>query len=66
MSVHVHTPPQERLDALRQRHAVLSQRVDDALKSPGTTDFYLSQLKKQKLLIKEELEGIRRDKTANA
>ena len=48
-----------RLEALRQRHAVLSSRIEDAYKSPSTTDLYLRQLKKQKLSLKEEIEGIR-------
>ena len=48
-----------RLEALRQRHAILSSRIEEAHKSPSTTDFYLRQLKKQKLVLKEEIEGIR-------
>ena len=48
-----------RLEALRQRHSVLSSRIEEAYKSPSTTDFYLRQLKKQKLFLKEEIEGIR-------
>lgn len=58
------TPPQERLQALRAKHQILSQRIDEAQKHPSTADFYVSQLKKQKLMIKEELVGIRR-KTAS-
>jgi len=52
-----------RLEALKQRHSVLSSKVEDAHKSPATTDFYLSQLKKEKLSLKEEIEGIRAQKT---
>jgi len=48
-----------RIEALRQRHSVLSSRIEEAYKRPSTTDFYLSQLKKQKLSLKEEIEGIR-------
>ena len=48
-----------RVEALRQRHAILSTRIEEAQKSPATTDFYLRQLKKQKLMLKEEIEGIR-------
>ena len=48
-----------RIEALRQRHQILSSRVEEAYKSPSTTDFYLRQLKKQKLMIKEEMEGLR-------
>ena len=44
-----------RLKALREKHKELSKRVDDARKQLSTTDFYLSQLKKQKLIAKEKL-----------
>lgn len=52
-----------RLEALRNRHAILSSRVEDAHKSPGVNDFYLRQLKKQKLALKEEIERIRTQNT---
>jgi len=55
-----------RLEALRQRHSVLSTRIEEAHKSPSTTDFYLRQLKKQKLVLKEEIEGIRESGQASA
>lgn len=44
-----------RIKALRAKHRELSQRVDDARKQLSTTDFYLNQLKKQKLIVKEKL-----------
>lgn len=44
-----------RVQALRERHAALSQEIDNARRLPSTTDFYLKQLKKQKLLIKEKI-----------
>lgn len=54
-----------RIEALRKKHSILSSRVTEAQRDLSCTDFYLRQLKKQKLLVKEELEGIRL-KTANA
>lgn len=48
-----------RVEALRAKHAVLSTRLEEAQKSPSTNDFYLRQLKKQKLMLKEEIEGLR-------
>ena len=48
-----------RLEALKSRHAILSTRLEDAQKSPSTNDFFLRQLKKQKLMLKEEIEGLR-------
>lgn len=53
------TPPQERVQALQSKHQILSERIDEAQRHPSTADFYVRQLKKQKLMIKEELEGIR-------
>lgn len=46
------------LQALKEKHADLSRQIDEARKSRSTTDFYLTQLKKQKLVIKEKIEGI--------
>lgn len=54
-----------RIEALRKRHADLESQIAEARKNSSTTDFYLRQLKKLKLVIKEEIEGIRRQ-TANA
>lgn len=48
-----------RLDALRSRHELLSRRVKDAQQSPGINDYFISELKKEKLRLKEEIEGIR-------
>ena len=50
-------PVNTRLEALKAKHSALSKKVEDAQKDLSTTDFYLSQLKKEKLLIKEKLEG---------
>ena len=48
-----------RLNALQEKHAMLSSRIEEAQHSLSTTDFYLRQLKKQKLILKEEIEGLR-------
>lgn len=47
------------LKALKEKHADISRQIDEARKSPSTTDFYLTQLKKQKLIIKEKIESMR-------
>ena len=57
---------QSRIEALRQRHQILSSRIEEAYKSPSTTDFYLRQLKKQKLVLKEEIEELRESGRASA
>ncbi|MGB4057040.1 MAG: YdcH family protein [Alphaproteobacteria bacterium] len=53
------TSPQTRVEALRRKHAALKSRIEEAHATPSTTDFYLRQLKKQKLMLKEEIEKIR-------
>ena len=44
--------------ALKDKHAALEDRINEALKSPSTAsaDFYLKQLKKQKLALKDTIE----------
>ncbi len=44
-----------RVVALRQKHEELSRRVDEAQKDFLSSDHHVSQLKKEKLLIKEKL-----------
>ena len=48
-----------RINALRQKHRILSGQLDQARKSVSVSDFYLTQLKKQKLFLKEQIEGLR-------
>lgn len=50
-----------RLDALKKRHAILSSRIDEARKSPSMNDFFVQQLKKQKLALKDQMKGIRKE-----
>ncbi|MEL7461242.1 MAG: DUF465 domain-containing protein [Pseudomonadota bacterium] len=46
------------LDELRKKHQLLSVKVEDALRSPATDDLEITTLKKQKLLLKEEIERL--------
>ena len=48
-----------RLQALRSKHEHLSNRVKEAQRSPGMPDDVIQLLKKQKLALKEQIEGIR-------
>ncbi|MCB1531589.1 MAG: DUF465 domain-containing protein [Alphaproteobacteria bacterium] len=57
--------PLTRLEALKKKHALYKEQIREAQKSPAA-DFYLKQLKKQKLLVKEEIEGIRYGGRASA
>lgn len=48
-----------RVEALRARHALLSQKIESSQRRLSTNDSYLKDLKRQKLRLKEEIEGIR-------
>ena len=48
-------PVNARVEALKVKHAALSKKVEDAQKGLSTTDLYLNQLKKEKLVVKEKL-----------
>jgi len=43
------------LTELKKKHATLSQRVEEAQRSPGSDDLALQKLKKEKLRLKEEI-----------
>ena len=48
-----------RLKALSEKHEALSRQIEEAQRTPSTRDFLISQLKKQKLLVKEKLESFK-------
>ncbi|MEM7076180.1 MAG: YdcH family protein [Pseudomonadota bacterium] len=43
------------VEELQKKHQALSDRVEAIQRSPGSSDFEISDLKKQKLRIKEEI-----------
>lgn len=43
------------LQELRKKHQSLSQAVEEAQRSPSTDDVIITQMKKQKLRLKEEI-----------
>lgn len=43
------------LEELRKKHETLSERVANAQASPGTDDLEITELKKRKLRLKEEI-----------
>lgn len=57
---------ESRLEALKARHSVLSTKLEEEQRRPSTNDFYLRQLKKQKLMLKEQIEGLRSGEMATA
>lgn len=48
-------PVNPRVAALKEKHKLLSDRIDEARKRVSVSDFYVSDLKKKKLLIKEQI-----------
>ena len=43
---------------LRKKHQLLSDAVEDAQRSPSTDDVIITDMKKQKLRLKEEIERL--------
>ncbi len=52
MSLEVH------LDELHERHRKLETEIEQELLSPASDDLVISELKKKKLLLKEEIERL--------
>lgn len=46
------------LEELKRKHQDLSDRVEAAQRAPGSSDLEISDLKKQKLRLKEEIERL--------
>lgn len=47
----------QRIHALKQRHEALKKKISDARKSPSIDDVFITQLKKEKLVVKEQIES---------
>ena len=47
----------DRLDSLRAMHASLEQKIDDENHRPHPDDFRISELKREKLRIKDRIHG---------
>lgn len=58
MASRAHNANPTKVRALKDKHAALEDRINDALKSPSTADYYLKQLKKQKLALKDSIERL--------
>ena len=46
------------LQELRRKHQTLSEKVEEAQRSPGSNDLEVAAMKKQKLRLKEEMERL--------
>ena len=62
-SAHASTPaaptPPARLDGLRQRHEMLEARLTELLSHPSADDVEIRSIKREKLRVKEAMEGVR-------
>lgn len=54
---------QSHLAELERRHAALERKIEDALLRPSTDSLELTDMKRQKLKLKDEIERIRKDET---
>ena len=46
------------LDELRRKHAVLEQKIENELRSPGSDDLQITEMKREKLRLKEEIQRL--------
>ncbi|MCC6598119.1 MAG: DUF465 domain-containing protein [Alphaproteobacteria bacterium] len=58
-SQNLQTSHASRVNALKAKHSIISTKLEEEQRRPSTSDFYLRQMKKQKLLLKEQIEGLR-------
>jgi hypothetical protein len=54
------------LSELQRRHQILSQQIAEQEKSPASDDVQLHELKRKKLLLKDEIEKLRLGHEARA
>ncbi len=48
----------ERLDSLKAKHVTLDHEIENEEKRPHPDDIHIHELKKQKLLVKDEIAGL--------
>lgn len=53
MTIHGH------LSELERRHQALEQEIADAISHPSSDDLKIAELKRRKLLVKDEIERLR-------
>ncbi len=51
------------LETLVKKHGALENEIAEAMTHPSINDIVLTDLKRKKLYIKEEIERIKKDKT---
>jgi hypothetical protein len=56
---------QSPLADLEQKHRALEQQLHDALAHPSTDDFTIAELKRRKLLVKDQIARLRQDESVH-
>jgi hypothetical protein len=56
-----HMAIESHLAELEKRHQALEQEINDALTHPSTDDLTIAELKRRKLLIKDEIAQLKLD-----
>ncbi|MCB1496111.1 MAG: DUF465 domain-containing protein [Bauldia sp.] len=52
-------PMNSHLVELERRHQALEKKIEDAITHPGTDDLEIADLKKRKLLLKDEINRLK-------
>lgn len=47
------------IDQLKQKHIELEGKIEEAMRHPSTTDDELAELKRQKLQLKDKINGLK-------
>ena len=56
---------QSHLAELERRHQALEQEINDALAHPATDDLKIAELKRRKLLVKDQIVRLRQDQSTS-
>jgi hypothetical protein len=56
---------QSPLADLEQKHRALEQQINEALAHPSTDDLTIAELKRRKLLVKDQIERLRQDESVH-
>ena len=56
---------QSHLAELERRHQALEQEIDEAIPHPATDDLRIAELKRKKLLVKDEITRLRQVDSAS-
>ena len=58
MTENTSIPFYTRLESLKRKHSELKNNIRNQQNNPAVADYYLKQLKQQKLLVKDQIEDV--------